>query len=153
MGLDSGLDIFTVGQGHSDAERLNSDMQLPPAPEDLCSDAGVLYRLRWDIWPLHGRCYHCHADRYSERSTQDPPPSAWMSNDREDLGAEQTLARLLSSEYLNLDEPVQSLILLKPLSEDAGGLPHGGGTKMRSIEDSLYVQLLAWIEHLVECRY
>lgn len=136
-----------------DAEPPELDMMPPPPPpEDLCSDEGVFYQFRWSVWPLHGRCYYCHADHYSERSSQEPPPAAWMSNNREELGAERTMHRVLNSEYLNLDVPSQSLILLKPLSEEAGGLPHGGGTKMRDTEDVLYVPLLAWIEHLAECQ-
>ena len=100
----------------------------------------------------HGRCYHCHADSYSARSTQNPQPAAWMSDDRQELGAQITSERLREQAYLNLDEPSQSLILLKPLTPQLGGLDHGGGTKMRDLDDALYAPLLAWIEMLAACR-
>ncbi len=156
MLLDGGVDGLDQGlldQELLDADPPEPDMEIPPPPpEDLCSAEGVQYRFRWEVWPLHGRCYYCHADHYSANSTRDQPPAGWMSDDRETIGAQVTAQRLLDSEYLDLVTPSESLILLKPLSEDFGGLPHGGGTKMRDLDDVLYVPLLAWIEHVASCR-
>ena len=119
---------------------------------DPCADEQIRSQFIDTVWPLHGRCYHCHSDRYSARSTQRPRPAAWMSDNRGDPGARITLNRLLESAYLNWETPDQSLILLKPLSTDFGGIHHGGGTKMRNLDDPLYIPLLAWIEHVALCQ-
>ena len=75
-----------------------------------------------------------------------------MSDERDQFGARVTSERLRTQGYLDLDQPAESLILLKPLTTDLGGLSHGGGTKMRDFEDVLYVPLLAWIEHVAACQ-
>jgi hypothetical protein len=53
---------------------------------------------------------------------------------------------------LNLVDPEESLILLKPLAEAKGGVAHGGGTKFSRRTDRLYVALLRWINYVAECR-
>ena len=75
-----------------------------------------------------------------------------MSDDREIVGAHTAVDRILQRGYLNVEAPDQSLILLKPLAEDAGGVWHGGGTKMRDTDDLLYIPLHAWVEHVASCR-
>ena len=153
MGLEpldmDGLDMEPepVDMAELDMEPERLDMELPSCSEEL-----IVYQFTRDVWPQHGRCYHCHADSYSARSTQNPQPAAWMSDDRQELGAQITSERLREQAYLNLDEPSQSLILLKPLTPQLGGLDHGGGTKMRDLDDALYAPLLAWIEMLAACR-
>jgi len=147
-GLDmDGLDMDGLDMDGLDMEPERLDMELPACSEEL-----IVYQFTRDVWPQHGRCYHCHADSYSARSTQNPQPAAWMSDDRGALGAQITSERLREQAYLNLDEPSQSLILLKPLTPQLGGLDHGGGTKMRDLDDGLYAPLLAWIEMLAACR-
>lgn len=141
---DQGTESSDLGVHDMDLE---PDMELIP-----CSEAQLVHQFTAEVWPLHGRCYHCHSDSYSAASTQAPRPAPWMSDDRERLGARIASERIRAAGYLNLDEPAQSLILLKPLSVEAGGTIHGGGTKMRDLEDPLYVPLLAWIEHVAACQ-
>jgi|GEM_PF-2620927 len=135
-----------VGDQGLDMELERMDMEL-----ELCSEERLNFEFIEEVWPKHGRCYYCHADRYSANSTQSPRPAPWMSDNREEAGALITAERLRASGYLNLAEPSQSLILLKPLSTELGGVSHGGGTKIRSLDDTLYQGLLAWIEHLASC--
>ena len=65
--------------------------------------------------------------------------------------ARETVAKIVAGGYVNVDEPDQSLLVLKPLSEEDGGVVHGGGTKMRRA-DLLYVKLLAWSELYAQCH-
>ena len=65
--------------------------------------------------------------------------------------ARETVANILDGGYVNVDAPAESLLVLKPLSEEDGGVFHGGGTKMRRA-DLLYVKLLAWAELYAQCR-
>lgn len=133
------------------------DMIVEDMPEDMpdvdeCSRRGIEQKFTEEVWIWHGRCYHCHADTYSERYRQYPKPAPWMSDDRSDSGGHLTARRLLESTYLDLEDPAQSQILLKPLKPEAGGIDHGGGSKMADTEDVLYVPLLAWIEHVSACQ-
>lgn len=123
---------------------------LPPA--DPCDEQEIIAQFTLEVWPWHGRCYHCHADSYSASSRQYPPPPPWMSDDRGVIGARITAERLLQGSYLDLAHPEQSAMLLKPLAEDAGGTPHGGGAKMSDTQDVLYVPLLAWITRVAACQ-
>jgi hypothetical protein len=154
MGVDLGDSTYSDDMMMG-ADMMRSDMMMGSdmiAPVDLCSNQSHINQFTNTVWTLHGRCYHCHADRYSAQSTQRPRPAPWMSNNRGDMGARITAMRLLESTYLDLETPAQSLILLKPLSTAFGGVDHGGGTKMRNTDDPLYVPLLAWIEQLAACQ-
>jgi hypothetical protein len=59
---------------------------------------------------------------------------------------------ILASGYVNVDDPPQSLLLLKPLAEAAGGVQHGGHDKFANQEDVAYRGFLAWIEHYAGCE-
>ena len=60
------------------------------------------------------------------------------------------MRNIIQAGYLDLEDPSQSLFLLKPLSEIDGGLEHGGGAKMGVVESG-YEELLNWIERYAEC--
>ena len=68
--------------------------------------------------------------------------------------AEQALALAQAIErgYFDLDAPDQSLFLRKPLAPEFGGLPHGGGAKMRDLEDPMYLSSIAFLELMRACR-
>ena len=63
-----------------------------------------------------------------------------------------TVDNLLESDYLDFNDPEESLILLKPLAEEKGGVEHGGGTKFSKRTDRLYIAMLRWINHVAACR-
>lgn len=131
---------------------LSNQIILPDLSSiERCSEADTVIRFIEQVWPFHGRCYHCHSDYYSSTSYQVPRPAAWMSDDRGLSGAWETVTRLLDSEYLNYEDPHQSLILLKPLSELDEGVQHGGGHKMIDKTDELYQALLNWTEYIISC--
>jgi len=43
-------------------------------------------------------------------------------------------------------DPVASPLLVKPLAEACGGVPHGGGPFFSSLDDPDYLALKAWVE-------
>ncbi len=102
------------------------------------------------VWPWNGRCYHCHSEFHASRQTSSPTP--WMSNKRDREGSDHALRQASVLGFFDLEPPDQSRFLLKPLSEQLGGLPHVGGTKMRDLEDPMYVPSLAFIELMASCR-
>jgi hypothetical protein len=131
----------------------SSEILLPDLSSlEPCSEADVVTRFIQQVWPYHGRCYHCHSDYYSSTSHQSPRPAAWMSDDRGLAGAWFTVTQLIDNGYLNFDRPSESLILLKPLAEEAGGVSHGGGSKMIDQSDELYQALFVWASYVSSCQ-
>lgn len=57
------------------------------------------------------------------------------------------------TKLVNTKNPEASRILLKPLTSQAGGLSHTGGTYWRSREDPEYQSLLKWIRSLPADRF
>ena len=70
-------------------------------------------------------------------------------DDRE--GSDTTMRRVVEWGLLDVDTPADSLILLKPLARNSGGLRHGGGTKFRSTEDPAYLDFRWWITYYAQC--
>lgn len=101
-------------------------------------------------WFFRGRCEHCHAE--SSDYFSDPLPPKWLSDDRGIAGAEWTVEQVLTNGYVNLERPERSLLLLKPLSPNAGGIPHGGGTKVLDTNDFMYQATINWVKHVKACR-
>lgn len=130
-------------------EDMSADMM---SEINACDRRAVEQKFAEEVWPWHGRCYHCHGETYSAKYRHDPKPAPWMSDDRSEAGAHLTARRLLQSTYLDLEFPSRSTILLKPLALEAGGVEHGGGSKIANEEDVMYVPLLAWIEHVSACQ-
>jgi hypothetical protein len=57
------------------------------------------------------------------------------------------------TKLVNTADPENSRLLRKPLSPDAGGLGHTGGTYWRSRTDPEYVAILNWIKSLPAGKY
>ena len=56
------------------------------------------------------------------------------------------------NDYVDLAQPDRSLLLLKPLAEELGGVEHGGGDKFHTFDDSAYVDILYWITREADCE-
>lgn len=93
-----------------------------------------------NIWSQQGRCMNCHqagASDNNEKVKQFGPRIAWFKPD----SAEATMRTLIAQGDVDVDQPDQSLLLLKPL----GKVPHGGGVKML-YGDAGYKMFRAWVE-------
>lgn len=96
-----------------------------------------------NIWSLRFRCMNCHMEsghnfvRLSEEYGADE--MEWMFQD----DPESTVRYLIDEELVDLENPANSLLLLKPLNE----VEHGGGIKMER-NDTDYMAFLGWIEDL-----
>lgn len=97
-----------------------------------------------------GRCFPCH---YPTEPKADVRAPRWLETRGGcEAGAATTLRNVIDSGYLDLDEPEQSLILLKPLDPTFGGGPHEGGVKFHDPNDLEYRTWLGFIEYLASCR-
>ena len=57
-----------------------------------------------------------------------------------------------TSGYLEVDEPMASLLLTKPLEEELGGVEHGGGAKMHLETDPSYLDFVEFLERYAQCK-
>lgn len=76
----------------------------------------------------------------------------WISAGPCNQASLETMRTVLASGYVDLAQPDQSLLLLKPLAKDLGGVEHGGGDKFHAFEDQGYVDILYWIKREQECQ-
>lgn len=123
----------------------------PPATVDagVCSPDAELALFEERVWMWKGRCSHCHAED-AALSIGDPPH--WMAAEDDAFAPLLTMCSVAERGYLDRADPTQSLLLLKPLREQYGGIQHGGGTKFLSTGDAAYQGFRAWIEQWAACR-
>jgi hypothetical protein len=109
-----------------------------------------------DVYQWRERCYPCH---FSSDSTVPQAPK-WISDvDPEKAEAPlacassslATMRNVLRLGLVNLEQPGQSFLLLKPLSDEGGGITHGGGPKFDGPADPSYQAFLAWITRYAAC--
>jgi hypothetical protein len=83
-----------------------------------------------------GRCYPCHFEEFGAGIADAPK---WVAIGPCETAAASTMRRIINAGYLDRESPSQSLWLRKPLDPEAGGLEHGGGVKIHSTDEDLYV--------------
>ena len=104
---------------------------------------------REKVFAWRGRCSSCHFDDSYGPPTNMAP--RWISSGPCNQASLETMRTVLSRDYINIDDPAQSLLLLKPLAEDLGGVEHGGGAKFHAFDDPAYVDILYWITRERDC--
>jgi hypothetical protein len=93
--------------------------------------------------PGHARCYACHGSgtgpQYLVRMS---PGSAFWTDEQSRQNFENI------SKLVNLDDPMNSRILIHPLSPLAGGdimFAHGGGRQFESKDDPDWKTIAEWV--------
>lgn len=134
-----------------------TDCEIPPHdfepgpfedPGD-CSDLTLELVFREKVYAWRGRCYACHFDSYDGEPKEAP---RWIATGSCDEGSLKTLRNVLERGFVDLEDPTQSRMLLKPLAEDEGGIMHGGATKFADKMDPAYQSFLYWIERYATCN-
>jgi hypothetical protein len=98
--------------------------------------------------PGYAACVMCHTWQTSVRFSLQTP-----ANDK-GWTTEQSRRNFdVVSKLINTADPESSRLLRKPLTAEAGGLGHTGGTYWRSKDDPEYVAILNWIKSLPKDRY
>jgi hypothetical protein len=115
-----------------------------------CSDLAIERLFRDSIYASRGRCFPCHFS-----SEEAAAPGAPRFIDQEgtcDSSSLSTLRNIVDAGLINLADPAASLLLLKPLSEEGGGVPHGGHAKFFPGSDPGYDNFLYWVTRYAECQ-
>lgn len=154
---DCGTELCEVGENPCGDDPTHHDCVLPDqAPDDPmpfedpggCEEKTLEAMFSAKVYAWRGRCGPCHFAN-SDTSLDGPH---WIDVGSCDLGSLQTMRNVVNGGYLNPDNPAQSLLLLKPLAEEQGGVRHGGHDKINSFEDPGYTDMLAWIERWADCQ-
>lgn len=111
-----------------------------------CSDRTLEALFQDKVYAWRGRCFPCHFD-----SSKIEAPK-WITTGNCNASSLATMRNVLDRGLLNYQAPSESLLLLKPLSEDEGGVMHGGHDKFASIEDQAYLDIREWIERKTACE-
>lgn len=115
-----------------------------------CDDETIYQLFQDTVYTSRGRCSPCH---FNDHPDVEPDAPKWMDV----LGtcesaSRQTLRNVLAGEYIDLEQPDQSLLLRKPLPEDKGGVEHGGHDKFSGeSEDLSYRDFVYFIDRYAGC--
>ncbi len=115
-----------------------------------CTSDALETVFRTSVYSHRGRCAPCHFN-IAESAEYEAPVWIEVAPDCE-TGSRITMDNVIRNGYVDLDAPEQSLLLLKPLAESNGGLPHGGGDKFDGADDPGYRSFLYFIERLSDCQ-
>jgi hypothetical protein len=121
-----------------------------------CSELTLERLFSADVYQWRERCYPCHF----RSDVQVPQAPKWISDvNAQKIDAStacaaaslETMRTVLDRGYVDLEQPERSLMLLKPLSMEGGGVAHGGGPKFDGPADPSYQTFLAWIRRYASC--
>ncbi len=128
----------------SKAPKLSAKALAQPArPNEVIRHARkdrLLQSFEDNIWAMRFRCMSCHIEGTPENAKlvkENGEQVAWMKRE----GAEATMNYLIGSHLIDVDKPLQSELLLKPLNE----VKHGGGQKF-IVGDQGYQAFRNWLE-------
>lgn len=115
-----------------------------------CSDLALERLFRDTIYESRGRCFPCHFS-----SEPDAAPEALHFIEQTgtcDSSSLATLHNVVEAGLVDVQQPEQSLLLLKPLAEGGGGVPHGGHEKFSPGGDPGYDNFVYWLTRFAACQ-
>lgn len=129
-------------------ERVESAYDLETDPGD-CSDETLERLFRGTVFLWRARCAPCHLD--GAQSSAGAPRFFFQDGDC-GIASLASLRRMESSGYINVDEPLESVLLLKPLAERDGGIVHGGHDKIVADSDRAFDAYVHFLSRYGECK-
>jgi hypothetical protein len=122
----------------------------PPTPYG-CGDRDIEQMFLDDVYSSRGRCAPCHFDNWTNNNLGSP---SWIHvGGTCNQGSLATLREVERLGLINIDDPTRSLLLLKPLSVEGGGVMHGGGAKFElHPADASYLSFRRFVQHYAACR-
>jgi hypothetical protein len=112
-----------------------------------CSDQTLEALFMNGFYAARGRCLPCHQEG---SGVPDAPP--WLVIDDCEIGSVETMRSIVRRGYVDFANPRQSLWLRKPLDEELGGVMHGGGPKIHSLDEGLWLGMSRWVDRYTACR-
>jgi hypothetical protein len=120
-------------------------------PKDTpCDSIAMEHAFRNNVYIWRDRCYPCHFTS-EPRAALDAP--RWIDvRGNCETASITTLHNLEQGGYMNVEDPASSLLLLKPLPLELGGVLHGGDSKFSGTDDETYQSFLSFIEYYAACK-
>ena len=143
--------------GDADAPFCEAGTESPAIDESTdpgdCDDKTIEQLFLDTVYASRARCSPCHFEKKDVSDSYDPPPPRWIRQEGScEAASLATLRTVERSGYINVAEPSQSLLLLKPMAVDDGGLEHGGGAKFHPGDDPVYLNIAYFVERYAACK-
>jgi hypothetical protein len=115
-----------------------------------CSELALERLFRDTIYESRGRCFPCH---FSAELDAAPEALHFIEQSGScDSSSLQTMHNVIEAGLVDVQNPEQSLLLLKPLAEGGGGVPHGGHEKFSPGSDPGYDNFMYWLGRYAACQ-
>lgn len=119
-----------------------------PGPLGACAEATLVDAFERQVFVSIGRCAGCHAVEGPQFQAGAP---LFIAPGEDRAAARDTMYGLVGIGSIDVGDPLASLLLTKPLAEEAGGVPHGGGPKFRDLDDPSARSYVNWLEAYSAC--
>jgi hypothetical protein len=114
-----------------------------------CGDETLERLFRGTVYTWRSRCAPCHIEG-AEPSIG--APRFFFETGDCGVASLASLNRILGTGLIDVEEPLQSLLLLKPLAESDGGVAHGGQDKFVAQHDPAYDGFVHFLERYGACK-
>jgi hypothetical protein len=140
----------TSGGGSPTCGRMDEPLGVTLNTQASCAPVAVEQAFKDTVYVWRDRCFPCH---HTDEPDADRRAPRWIEvMGGCDAGAATTLRNVIDGGYMDLAEPTKSWLLLKPLSDQAGGIFHAGGQKFEgATRDAAYLSFLSFIEYYARC--
>lgn len=115
-----------------------------------CSELALERLFRETIYASRGRCYPCHFE--SEKDTVPEARHFFHQSGNCDESSLETMREVIDAGLVDVKDPLRSLLLLEPLAEGGGGVPHGGHEKFSPGSDPGYDNFVYWLRRYAACQ-
>jgi hypothetical protein len=115
-----------------------------------CDDKTLEQLFRDTVYASRGRCFPCH---FEEQADTDMAPKWILQSGNCDNASLLTMRNVVARGYVNNSDPMKSLMLLKPLGPEYGGVEHGGHSKItpNADNDAAYKNFTYWLGRYASC--
>jgi hypothetical protein len=114
-----------------------------------CSQETLERLFRGSVFSWRGRCAPCHIDGAESAAAA---PRFFFELGDCNVASLASLNRIVSSGLIDVEDPLQSLLLSKPLAEADGGVQHGGGDKIAADSDPAYAGFVNFLQRYGACQ-
>jgi len=129
-------------------ERVENAYDAETDPGD-CSDETLERLFRGTVFLWRARCGPCHID--GAQSSANAARFFFQDGDCA-VASLASLRRIEGMGLIDFDEPLQSLLLLKPLAIKDGGVPHGGHDKIVASNDRAFDSYTHFLNRYGACN-
>jgi hypothetical protein len=115
-----------------------------------CTDLALEQLFRDTVYASRGRCFPCH---FESEKTAAPEALHFIAQTSTcDASSLETMHNVVEAGLVDVVAPEQSLLIQKPLSEEGGGVAHGGHQKFYPGSDTGYDNFIYWVKRYAACQ-